>query len=136
MGRARIPSRPSHASPHGSDCGRKIGGAAAVALHALRGCAARIVAARYRCDIANAEDHVADAVFVMVYGIRCAPGLRIPATTTPLAYLCGVARNEWRWERWRRAREAGMQSGAVRISGCASGPVASRRWRTKRWTLA
>src|SRR5262249_38952896 len=34
--------------------------------------------------------------------------LRIPATTT-LAYLCGVARNEWRWERWRRAQA--MDSG-------------------------
>ena len=79
-------------------------GAAAVALHALRGRAARIVAARCRCGIAVAEDHVADAVFVMVYGIRRAPRLRIPAATT-LAYLCGVARNEWRWDRWRRARE-------------------------------
>src|SRR5438445_13027232 len=78
-------------------------GAAAVALHALRGRAARIVAARCRCGIAVAEDHVADAVFVMVYGIRRAPLLRISATTT-LAYLCGVARNEWRWNRWRRAR--------------------------------
>ena len=80
-------------------------GAAAVALHALRSRAARIVAARCRCGIAVAEDHVADAVFIMVYGIRRAPRLRIPATTT-LAYLCGVARNEWRWNRWRRAREA------------------------------
>jgi hypothetical protein len=80
-------------------------GAAAVALHALRSRAARIVAARCRCGITVAEDHVADAVFVMVYGIRCAPRLRIPATTT-LAYLCGVARNEWRWDRWRRTRAA------------------------------
>jgi len=79
-------------------------GVAAVALHALRRRAARIVAARCRCGIAVAEDHVADAVFVMVYGIRRAPRLRISATTT-LAYLCGVARNEWRWGRWRRARE-------------------------------
>ena len=78
-------------------------GAAAVALHALRSRAARIVAARCRCDIPVAEDHVADAVFVMVYGIRRAPRLRISATTT-LAYLCGVARNELRWGRWRRAR--------------------------------
>src|SRR3989442_6448611 len=46
-------------------------GAAAVALHALRGRAAHIVAARCRCGIAVADDHVADA------------------------YLCGVARNEW-----------------------------------------
>jgi hypothetical protein len=76
-----------------------------VALHALRGRAARIIAGRCRCGIAVAEDHVADAVFVMVYGIRRAPRLRISATTT-LAYLCGVARNEWRWGRWRRAREA------------------------------
>ena len=59
--------------------------------------------ARCRCDIPVAEDHVADAVFVMVYGIRRAPRLRISATTT-LAYLCGVARNELRWGRWRRAR--------------------------------
>jgi len=78
-------------------------GAAAVALPALRGRAARIVAGRCRCGFAVAEDHVADAVFVMVYGIRRAPRLRISATTT-LAYLCGVARNEWRWDRWRRAR--------------------------------
>ena len=80
-------------------------GAAAVALHALRRRAARIVAARCRCGVAVAEDHVADAVFVMVYGIRRTPSLRISATTT-LAYLCSVARNEWRWDRWRRAREA------------------------------
>ena len=80
-------------------------GAAAVALHALRGRAAHIVAARCRCSLAVAEDHVADAVFVMGYGIRRAPRLRIPATTT-LAYLCGVARNERRWDRWRRARAA------------------------------
>ena len=60
-------------------------GAAGVALHALRRRAARIVAARCRCGIVVAEDHVADAVFVMVYGIRRAPRLRIPATTT-LAY--------------------------------------------------
>jgi len=84
-------------------------GAAAVALHALRGRAARIVAGRCRCSIAVAEDHVADAVFVMVYGIRRAPRLRISATTT-LAYLCGVARNEWRWDRWRRARETGVET--------------------------
>ena len=79
-------------------------GAAAVALHALRRRATRIVASRCRCGIAVAEDHVADAVFVMVYGIQRTPRLRIAATTT-LAYLCGVARNEWRWSRWRRARE-------------------------------
>src|SRR2546427_12309917 len=84
-------------------------GAAAVALHALRGRAARIVAGRCRCGIAVAEDHVADAVFVMVYGIRRAPQLRISATTT-LGYLCGVARNEWRWDRWRRARETGVET--------------------------
>jgi hypothetical protein len=76
-------------------------GEAAVALHTLRRRAARIVAARCRCGIAVAEDHVADAVFVMAYGIRRTPRLRISATTT-LAYLCGVARNEWRWGRWRR----------------------------------
>ena len=79
-------------------------GTAAVVLHGLRYPAARIVAARCRCGIAVAEDHVADAVFVMLYRIRRVPRLRIPATTT-LAYLCGVARNEWRWDRWRRARE-------------------------------
>jgi len=79
--------------------------AAAVALHSLRSRATRIVAARCRCGIDIAEDHVADAMFVMVYSIRKAPRLRIPATTT-LAYLCGVARNEWRWNRWRRAQEA------------------------------
>jgi len=83
--------------------------AAAVALHALRGRAARIVAGRCRCGIAVAEDQVADAVFVMVYGIRRAPRLRISATTT-LAYLCGVARNEWRWNWWRRARETGVET--------------------------
>jgi len=83
-------------------------GAAAVALHAFRGRAARIIAGRCRCGIAVAEDHVADAVFVMVYAIRRAPRLRIAATTT-LAYLCGVARNEWRWARWRRAREADVE---------------------------
>ena len=77
--------------------------AAALTLHALRGRAVRIVAARCRCGMAVAEDHVADAVFVMVYGIRRAPRLRLSATTT-LAYLCGVARNEWRWQSWRRAR--------------------------------
>src|SRR5207245_8733441 len=79
--------------------------AAAIALHSLRSRATRIVATRCRCGIAVAEDHVADAMFVMVYGIRKAPRLRIPATTT-LAYLCGVARNEWRWNRWRRTRAA------------------------------
>jgi hypothetical protein len=84
-------------------------GAAAVALHTLRGRAARIIAGRCRCGLAVAEDHVADAVFVMVYGIRRAPRLRISATTT-LAYLCGVARNEWRWAPWRRAREAGVEA--------------------------
>ena len=76
--------------------------AAAVALHALRGRAARIVAGRCRCGIAVAEDHVADAVFVMVYGIRRAPRLRISATTT-LAYLCGVARNRTGPPTWRTA---------------------------------
>src|SRR5438093_6053819 len=76
-------------------------GAAAVALHAPR--------PRGAHRIAVAEDHVADAVFVMVYGIRRAPRLRISAATT-LAYLCGVARNEWRWARWRRAREAGVEA--------------------------
>src|SRR5439155_4008595 len=80
-------------------------GTAAVVLHGLRYPAARIVAARCRCGIAVAEDHVADAVFVMLYRIRRVPRLRIPATTT-LAYLCGVARNEWRWDRWRLARES------------------------------
>ena len=78
-------------------------GAAAVALHALRVRAARIVASRCHCSLVIAEDYVADAVFTMVYGIRRDPNLRIPETTT-LAYLCGVARNEWRWSRWRRAR--------------------------------
>jgi hypothetical protein len=77
-----------------------------MALHALRRRAARIVAGRCRCGIVVAEDNVADAVFVMLYGIRRAPRLRIPATTT-LAYLCGVARNEWRWDQWRRARTVG-----------------------------
>src|SRR2546425_41868 len=67
--------------------------AAAMVLHALRIRAARIVAARCRCGIVVAEDHVADAIFIMVYGIRRTPRLRIPATTT-LAYLCGVARND------------------------------------------
>jgi hypothetical protein len=87
--------------------------AAAVALYTLRGRAARIVAGRCRCGIAVAEDHVTDAIFVMVYGIRRAPRLRISATTT-LAYLCGVARNEWRWARWRRARETGECGGQAR----------------------
>ena len=86
--------------------------AAAVALSPLRHQAARIMAARCRCGIAVAEDHVADAVFVMVYGIRRAPRLRISSTTT-LAYLCGVARNEWRWGQWRRAREADAAAGAT-----------------------
>ena len=90
-------------------------GAAAVALHVLRRRAARIIAARCRCGIAVAEDHVADAVFIMVYGIRRTPRLRIAATTT-LAYLCGVARNEWRWSRWRRAREADVADPACRTS--------------------
>lgn len=76
-----------------------------MALHALRRRAVRIVAARCRCGIVVAEDHVADAIFVMVYDIRRTPRLRIAATTT-IAYLCGVARNEWRWSRWRCAREA------------------------------
>lgn len=81
-------------------------GAAAVVLHGLRRRAARMLACRCRCGTTVAEDHVADAVSVMVYGIRRPPRLRIPATT-PLAYLCGVARNEWRWGRWRWAREMG-----------------------------
>jgi hypothetical protein len=68
-----------------------------------------MVAARCRCGIAVAEDHVADAVFVMVYSIRRVPELRIPATTT-LAYLCGVARNEWRWSQWHRAREVDAET--------------------------
>jgi hypothetical protein len=68
-----------------------------------------MVAARCRCGIAVAEDHVADAIFVMVYSIRRVPELRIPATTT-LAYLCGVARNEWRWNQWRRAREVDAET--------------------------
>jgi len=83
--------------------------AAAVALHALRRRATRIVASRCRCGLAVAEDHVADAVFAMVYGIRRPPRLRIAATTT-LAYLCGVARNEWGWSQWRRAREADVEA--------------------------
>ena len=87
-------------------------GAAAVALHALRRRAARIVAARCRCGITVADDHVADAVFVMVYGIRRTPRLRV-ATTTTLAYLCGVARNEWRWSRWRRGRETDAEGQRV-----------------------
>lgn len=65
----------------------------------------RIIATHCRCGATVAEDHVADAVSIMVYGIPRVPELRIPATTT-LAYLCGVARNEWRWGQWRRAREA------------------------------
>jgi len=69
----------------------------------------RIVAARCRCGITVAEDHVADAVSVMVYGIRRVPELRIPATTT-LAYLCGVARYEWRWSQWCRARVSHVSS--------------------------
>jgi hypothetical protein len=89
-------------------------GAAVVALHALRHRASRVVAARCRCGIAVAEDHVADAVFIMVYGIRRAPRLRISATTT-LAYLCGVARNEWRWSQWRRAREADGGRRLIRV---------------------
>lgn len=88
-------------------------GAAAVALHALRRRAARRVAVRCRCGMVVAEDHVADAVSVMVYGIRRPPRLRIPATTT-LAYLCGVAWNEWRWGRWRRAREADVEARRLR----------------------
>jgi hypothetical protein len=80
-----------------------------VALHALRARAARIVASRCRCSLVIAEDYVADAVFIMVYGIRREPNLRIPATPT-LAYLCGVARNEWRWNRWRLARAAQVES--------------------------
>jgi hypothetical protein len=80
-----------------------------VALHALRRRAARIVAARCNCGIVVAEDHVADAVSVMVYNIPRSPPLRIPGTTT-LAYLCGVARNEWRWNLWRRARAAELEA--------------------------
>ena len=49
-----------------------------------------LLRATVRLRFAVAEDHVADAVFVVVYGIRRAPRLRISATTT-LAYLCGVA---------------------------------------------
>jgi len=98
-------------------------GTAAVVLHGLRYPAARIVAARCRCGIAVAEDHVADAVFVMLYRIRRVPRLRIPATTT-LAYLCGVARNEWRWDRWRRARES---EAAVELAAAASSQRAARR---------
>ena len=84
-------------------------GTAALALHELRRRAVRIIAMRCRCGITVAEDHVADAVFIMIYGIRRVPELRIPATTT-LAYLCGVARNEWRWSQWRRAREADVKA--------------------------
>ena len=80
----------------------------------------RIIAARCRCGIAVAEDHVADAVFIMVYGIRRTPRLRIAATTT-LAYLCGVARNEWRWSRWRHAREADVGDPARRTSRSTDG---------------
>ena len=97
-------------------------GTAAVVLHGLRYPAARIVAARCRCGIAVAEDHVADAVFVMLYRIRRVPRLRIPATTT-LAYLCGVARNEWRWDRWRRARES---EAAVELAAAAPSQHAAR----------
>ena len=93
-------------------------GAAAVTLHALRTKAARIVASRCHCSLAVAEDYVADAVFIMVYGIRREPNLRIPATTT-LAYLCGVARNEWRWSRWRRTRAAQVSIGE-RLANAAS----------------
>lgn len=89
-------------------------GAAAIALHALRHRAARVIAARCRCGIAVAEDHVADAVFVMVYGIQRTPRLRI-STTTTLAYLCGVARNEWRWGQWRRAREVDGGRRLIRV---------------------
>src|SRR5439155_23424334 len=81
---------------------------AAVARRARRR-AARIVAGRCRCGIAVAEDQLADAVFIRVRGIPRAPRLRIPATTT-LAYLCGVERNEWRWDRWRRARAADAEA--------------------------
>jgi hypothetical protein len=102
--------------------------AAAVALHALRRRATRIVASRCRCGIVIAEDHVADAVFVMVYGIRRMPRLRIPATTT-LAYLCGVARNEWRWSRWRRAREADVEG--RRFCALSSMSSASRHLRER-----
>jgi len=105
--RERTPAQPPHLVAAWFGLRAEDRGAAAVALHALRGRAARIIAGRCRCGLVVAEDHVADAVFVMVYGIRRAPRLRISAATT-LAYLCGVARNEWRWARWRRAREAGL----------------------------
>src|SRR5437879_7672462 len=58
-------------------------GAAAVALNALRGRAARIVAGRCRGGTAVAEEHGADAVFVRVCGSRRAPRLRSAAATTP-----------------------------------------------------
>jgi len=101
--------------------------AAAMVLHALRIRAARIVAARCRCGIVVAEDHVADAIFIMVYGIRRTPRLRIPATTT-LAYLCGVARNDWRWGWWRRARaQATIAGGGPRkCSALVTKPLARR----------
>jgi len=52
-------------------------GAAAVALHALRGRAARIVAGRCRCSIAVAEDHVADLRHGLRHPARAAaPHLR------------------------------------------------------------
>src|SRR5213083_1527057 len=58
-------------------------GAAAVALHALRGRAAHIVAARCRCGIAVAEDHVADAVFVMVYAGARRASVSLPQRRSP-----------------------------------------------------
>src|SRR5438034_11686151 len=65
--------------------------AAAVALHALRGRAARSVAGRCRWGIAVAGDHVAAAVFVMVFGIGGAPRPRLSGQT-PLPDTCSLAR--------------------------------------------
>ena len=58
--------------------------------------------------------------FVMVYGIRRTPRLRISATTT-LAYLCGVARNEWRWGRGAvRGRPMGKPGASDALSSTSS----------------
>jgi len=98
--------------------------AAAVALHALRRRAVRMVAARYRRGTV-AEDHVADAVIVMVYSIRrVPPAIRFARSVLPEARRQFGAR-----QRSRARRTYGRQGARV------ARPRTCRRRGAVRWRM-
>jgi len=103
-------------------------GAAAVALQALRRRAAHIVAARCRCrcGIAVAEDHVADAVFVMVYAGARRASVSLPQRRSPTSVAlrgtsgAGTGGAARRRPRWRSPVEVGLTSVFVTVISAAT----------------